>query len=393
MEAIINSKKLKEQVSALQGILARKATIPVLSTIKIDASERGDLIMTATDLDVSLIIEQETDVLRPGSICLNGRKLGDITATFPNEPIHLRLDDNGSRVEFRAGRFVSRLAGTESEQFPEVPRVAGEAVKIPAQIIYEGLRRTAFALTNDNSQFTLNAVLLVVEETNLKMVATDGHRLCYFRMMTTAGRGNAMQCLIPKKAAEELKGLLADEIKINSQTEVKIKKGSQLEFAVGSKTMTARELTGTFPNWEMVLPKTFAAFAEINVREFKEALTRVGVMADDKNRRVEFIFYPEKVVLKTESPETGSSVEEVGCAFQRLGDAINQSDQTSGDGSSVEWKIAFNTKYLTDFFSIHAAKREDGRIVWKFAGGNAQTEMMFEGEERLFSYVLVPLKA
>jgi DNA polymerase-3 subunit beta len=107
MEAIINSKKLKEQVGALQGILARKNTIPVLSKIKIDASERGDLIMTATDLDISLIIEQETDVLRPGSICLSGKKLGDITATFPNEPIHLRLDDKGEKVEFRAGRFVS----------------------------------------------------------------------------------------------------------------------------------------------------------------------------------------------------------------------------------------------------------------------------------------------
>lgn len=200
-----------------------------------------------------------------------------------------------------------------------------------------------------------------------------------------------MQCLIPKKAAEELKGLLSGEIKINSQAEVKIKKGSQLEFAVGSKTMTARELSGNFPNWEMVLSKSFAAFAEINVREFKEALNRVGVMADDKNRRVEFIFYPEKVVLKTESPETGSSVEEVNCAFQRLNDAANESGQTGG-GSGEEWKIAFNTKYLTDFFSIHAAGRGDGRIVWKFAGGNAQSEIMFEGEEKLFSYVLVPLK-
>ncbi len=392
MEAIINSKKLKEQVGALQGILARKATIPVLGTIKIDASERGDLVMTATDLDVSLIIEQETDILRPGSICLNGRKLGDMAATFPNEPIHLRLDDKGERVEFRAGRFVSKLSGTESEHFPEVPRVAGEAVKIPAQIIYEGLRRTAFALTDNNSQFTINGVLLVIEESSLKMVSTDGHRLCFFRMTTTAGRGNNFQCLIPKKAAEELKGLLADEIKINSQAEVKIKKGNQLEFEIGSKTMTARELAGNFPNWEMVIPKTFTAFAELNAKELREALTRVGVMADDKNRRVEFEFRAEKVILKTESPETGSSIEEVNCTFQKLGDTTYESSQTNGDGSGDCWKIAFNTKYLTDFFSIHAARNGDGRIIWKFAGGNAQTELLFEGEEKLFSYILVPLK-
>lgn len=369
----------------MQGILTRKNTIPVLGKIKIDALTSGDLVMTATDLDVSLIIEEETDILRPGSICLSGKKLGDITATFPNEPIHLKLDDKGEKVEFRAGRFVSRLAGTESEQFPEVPRIAGEAVKLPASIFYEGLRRTSFAVTDDEKRFTINGILLLIEDSTLKMVSTDGHRLCYFRMTTSAGAGNNLRCLIPKKAADELKSLLTGEIKANSQAEVKIKKGSQLEFSIGGKTMTARELTGNFPNWEMVLPKNFISFAEINARELREALNRVGVMADDRNRRVEFEFHADKVILKTESPETGNSVEEVGCTFQKLDDgtATNMDDGFS---------IAFNTKYLTDFFSIHAARANDGRIIWKFSGASAQTELAFEGEERLFSYILVPLK-
>ena len=386
MEAIINSKKLKEQVGALQGILARKNTIPALSKIKIDALTSGDLVMTATDLDVSLIIEEETDILRPGSICLSGKKLGDITATFPNEPIHLRLDDKGEKVEFRAGRFISKLAGTESEQFPEVPRIAGEAVKLPATIFYEGLRRTSFAVTDDEKRFTINGILLLIEDSILKMVSTDGHRLCYFRMTTSAGAGNNLRCLIPKKAADELRSLLTGEIKANPQAEVKIKKGSQLEFSIGGKTMTARELTGNFPNWEMVLPKNFISFAEINARELREALNRVGVMADDRNRRVEFEFHADKAILKTESPETGNSVEEVGCTFQKLEDAA-VTDMEGG------FRIAFNTKYLTDFFSIHAARANDGRIIWKFSGESAQTELAFEGEERLFSYILVPLKA
>ncbi len=115
-------------------------------------------------------------------------------------------------------------------------------------------------------------------------------------------------------------------------------------------------------------------------------------MADNHTRHLKFIFYTEKVVLKSESPETGSSVEELNCTLQRLGNAANERSQTNGDGSREEWKIAFNTKYLTDFFSIHAGGRGDGRIIWKFAGAGAQTELMFEGEEKLFSYVLVPLK-
>jgi DNA polymerase-3 subunit beta len=147
--------------------------------------------------------------------------------------------------------------------------------------------------------------------------------------------------------------------------------------------MTARDLTGAFPNWEMVLPKNFTAFAEINAKELREALVRVGVMADDKNRRVEFEFHSDKVILKTESFETGNSTEEVGCNFQKLEDAASQAEGG--------WKISFNTKYLTDFFSIHGACT-DGLIVWKFSCEGAQTELAFEGEERLFSYILVPLK-
>ena len=387
MEAIIQAKKLKEQVGALQGILARKETVPVLSKIKIETSDRGDLVMTATDLDVSLIIEQEVDILSSGSICLSGKKLGQLAGSLPaNEPVHLRLDDKSDRVEFRAGRFVSRLSGTESEQFPEVPRVGGEPVKIPASVFYEGLRRTIFAVTEDNSRFTISAVLLLTDEAGLKMVSTDGHRLCFFRMATTAGGGQNLRCLIPIKAARELKSLLADEIRGNA--EIKIKKGTQLEFEIGNKRMTAREITGDFPNWEMVIPKNFESFAEVGAKQFAEALTRVGVMADDTHRRVELVFYAGKVILKTESFETGNSVEEVACAFQRLGQSAGRQTDAEEDG----WKIAFNTKYLMDFFSIHAAKRDAQRIVWKFAG-QAQTEMAFEGEEKLFSYILVPLKS
>jgi DNA polymerase-3 subunit beta len=109
-----------------------------------------------------------------------------------------------------------------------------------------------------------------------------------------------------------------DEIRTNPKAKIKFKQGSQLEFEIGNKTMTAREITGNFPNWEMVIPKNFASFAEINARQFAEALMRVGVMADDTNHRIELVFYSDKVLIKAESPETGSSVDEVACTFQNL---------------------------------------------------------------------------
>jgi DNA polymerase-3 subunit beta len=154
---------------------------------------------------VSLIIEQEVDILEGGSICLSGKKLGEITAGLSNEPVHLKLDAKSERVEFRAGKFKSKLSGTGAEQFPEIARGEGEWLKIPVAVFYEGLRRTIFAMTEDKSRSALNAVLLLLEDSTLKMVTTDWHRLCFFRIAATAGSGQTLRCLIPGKAARELK--------------------------------------------------------------------------------------------------------------------------------------------------------------------------------------------
>jgi DNA polymerase-3 subunit beta len=386
MEAIIHAKQLKEQVGALQGIFSKKETIPVLGKIKIDAEEGGALRMTATDLDVSLIIKQEVDILEGGSICLSGKKLGEITAGLPNEPVHLKLDAKNERVEFRAGRFKSKLSGTSSDQFPEVPRVNSEAVKLPASVFYEGLRRTIFAVTEDAKRFTINGILLVLDDSGLKMVSTDGARLCCFQTATSLVK-QAINCLIPIKAARELKNLLADEIRINQKADVKIKKGSHIEFELANKQMTARELTGNFPNWEMVIPKTFDYFAEIKANDLKDALTRVGVMADDAHRRIDFVFYQNKLLLKSESAETGNSAEEISCTFNKLSNLESNSPDIA-DG----WNIAFNSRYLAEFLALQNAKTNEQRVIWKFGSNLSQSLLTFEGEERLFSYILVPLK-
>ncbi len=386
MEAIIHAKQLKEQVGALQGIFARKETIPALGKIKIDANQNGAFVMTATDLDISLVIEQEVDILQSGSICLSGKKLGEITGNLPNEPVHLKLDKSSERVEFQAGRFKSKLSGTDSDTFPEVARVKAESVKITATVFYEGLRRTIFGVTEDNKRFTINGILLILDNSGLKMVSTDGHRLCLFQ--TAASQTNqTLTCLIPIKAARELKNLLASEIRSNQKVELKIKKGSQLEFEIGNKLMTAREISGNFPNWEMVIPKSFELFAETKANDLKDALTRVGVMADDSHRRVEFTFFQNKLVLKSESPETGNSTEEINCTFQRL-----KSTESEDVDLSEGWKIAFNTKYLMEFLALQNVKQNESRVIWKFGSNVSQTLLTFEGEERMFSYVLVPLK-
>lgn len=385
MEVIVNSNKLKKQINSLQGVLSKKGTIPVLSSIKIVAGDAGDLVMTATDLDVSLVSSEEVDILQTGSICLSGRKLGQIIGALPNEPVHLKLNYKSEKVEFLAGSFKGKLAGIDTDQFPEIVRVQGESLKVSASAFYEGLRRTRFAVTGSGNRFTINGILLLIESGELKMVSTDGARLCLYKVVVASKDMPDMSLLIPIKAASELMKILSGELKTDKKAEISIKKGSQLEFEIGSKLMLAREVTGNFPDWQKVVPDNFESFVEINSGEFLDALVRVAVLADNQNRPVELEFFSDKVRLSAESSEVGMSSEEVGCRFWFL----EEKDQK---GNIENLKVSFNAKYLVDFFSLHGVKSKDFRAIWKFSENNSQVLLTFEGEEKIFSYILVPLK-
>ena len=88
--------------------------------------------------------------------------------------MHLKLDKSGARVEFQAGRFKSKLSGTDSDTFPEVLRVNAESLKLPATVFYEGLRRTIFGVTEDNKRFTINGILLILDDNCIDKIGCIG---------------------------------------------------------------------------------------------------------------------------------------------------------------------------------------------------------------------------
>ena len=387
MEAIINARNLKEQVGALQGILARKESIPILGTIKLAAEENGLMIMSATDLDVSLVIERETDILQSGSICLSGKKLGALTGSLPDEPVHLKLLEKGDRLEFRAGRFKSRLAGIDSGSFPEIPRSsATEFIELNSEDLLEGLRRTIFAVPENEKRFVLSGILLEVDQGRLQMVSTDGHRLCHFQGQLPDRRGD-LRCLIPLKAARELRNMLTAERRVNPHVRVQISRGQQLEFAMPNVRMSARELSGTFPNWERVKPAAFSKTAQTSAAELQTALQRVAIMADESHRRIDFTFFRDRLILRAETTETGNSVEEIRCEY-----ISEPTEKCDGQGTGGEsFKTAFNGKFLTDFLALTPSKTKDAVVVWNFNSPETPSVLNFQGEESSYSYLLVPL--
>jgi DNA polymerase-3 subunit beta len=376
MEFIINPSLLKEELGLLTPVIERKATIPVLSKIKMETNASGELALTATDLDVTMRSLQVTDVLQSGSILVEGRKLYDISRELPNEPIHFQLNKNG-QIEIRYKKGRHKLGTVESSQFPEVPVKKQAGVRVPAVILREAIRRTAFAVTTEQSRFTISGAKVVIDDQSLTMVATDGHRLAFTRFPLVNSTGQKLDLLVPKKSLTQLEDLLDREIRRDAESQIEIGDTSnQLCFAVGNHSLFSRTLTGTFPNWEMVLPKNLVYTAEISTEDFRRSLSRVTLTADDRNYSVTMEIESGKLTLKSSTGEAEAQEEMLA--------ALNSAS------SQEVHRLRFNSHYVQDFLQV-VSKAGSPTFAFGFNDGKSPCELFLPTEREGYRYVLMPL--
>jgi DNA polymerase-3 subunit beta len=376
MEFIINPSLLKEELALLTPVIERKATIPVLSKIKMETNVRGELALTATDLDVTMRSLQIADVLQTGSILVEGKKLYDISRELPNEPIHFSLNKNG-QIEIRYKKGRHKLGTVGAEQFPEVPVQKQSGVRVPAVILREAIRRTAFAVTTEQSRFTISGAKIVIDEASLTMVATDGHRLAFASFPLVNSTGQKLDLLVPKKSLAQLEDLLDREIRRDAESQIEIGDScNQLCFAVGTHSLFSRTLTGTFPNWDMVLPKSLAYAAEISTEDFRRSLSRVTLTADDRNYSVTMEIEAGKLTLKSKTAE--------GEAQEEMLSALN-----GASGQEVH-RLRFNSRYVQDFLQV-VAKAGSPTFAFGFNDGKTPCELFLPTMREGYRYVLMPL--
>jgi DNA polymerase-3 subunit beta len=194
-------------------------------------------------LDVTIRCEAEADIKQGGSICVQARKLFDIVRLLDGGDVHFIKDEN-EWVRLNSGKSNFRLAGVSRDTFPEVPSFKSAPMKLSAEIFNHFIHTTAFAITNEQSRFTLSGAKFVIDGASAKMVTTDGHRLAYIeRQLTNSATTEAMDALIPKKALLEL-------VKIAREANGEVSFGedpNHIYFEVGGRLLITRKLSGTFP--------------------------------------------------------------------------------------------------------------------------------------------------
>ena len=371
MEITVSKFELLRELTATQGVVERKTTIPILSNYLFEAA--GDkLSLTATDLDLSLRTSCVAKVKKEGACTIPARKLHDYVKLLPDADITIKLLEN-HWVSIRCGRSNTKMVGMARSNFPGLPAfpTAG-VVKIPGQVLRAMIAKTGFAIATEESRYTLNGALMVLKPESITMVATDGHRLAHIERPGEKFEGvsGEMKTLVPKKAMDELKSLLdsTDDAEFIEFA----KDESTLFFRIGPRLLTSRQLTGQFPNFEAVLPKDNNKSITLHGEDFAAAISRVAQFADERSRAVRLKLESGELKLSASSTETGESEDSLETDYK--GDTLT---------------IGFNAQYILDF--LKAVGAGDVRLELKDAQSAGQLRPA-EGEDYKYRYIVMPMR-
>ena len=370
MEITVNKAELLKELTATQGVVERKTTIPILSNFLFEAAGER-LSITATDLDLSLRTSCAAKVKKEGACTIPARKLYDYVRLLPEGDISLKLMEN-HWVNIRSGRSNTKMVGMARANFPSLPAfpTSGE-VKVPARGLHTMIAKTIFAISNEESRYTLNGALLVLKPESMTMVATDGHRLAYIEDTKAKFEGvsGELRTLVPKKAMAELNTLLND---FDDEFLDFAKDESTLFFRLGGRLLTSRQLTGQFPNYEAVLPRDNTKFVTVRCDDITSAILRVAQFADERSGAIKLRLDKGGITISSSSSETGESEDQIETAYQA--DPIT---------------IGFNSQYLLEF--LRATSAGDVRLEFKDqqSAGQLRPE---DGDEFKYRYIVMPMR-
>jgi DNA polymerase-3 subunit beta len=375
MEISVSKQELLRELTATQSVVERKTTIPILSNFLLEADEaEGRLTITATDLDQSIKTSCSAKVKKPGSCTIPARKLYDYIKLLPDGDISIKLQDN-HWVQIRSGRSNTKMVGMARANFPQVPEFpTASVVALPVASLRNLISKTIFAISNEESRYTLNGALLILKPESLAMVATDGHRLAHIEKQgenLTGIPGGEKKTLIPRKALAELQSLLsnteAEQVEFADDE-------NQLFFRIGKRVLTSRKLTGQFPNYEAVLPRDNNKFIIIRSEDLSGSIQRVAQFADERSGAIKIRMEQNELRISSSSTESGESEDTIEAPYQF--DAL---------------VVGFNSAYMLDFLKA-IGNTGEVRLEFKDAQSAGQMRPEDPADDYKYRYIIMPMR-
>jgi len=352
-------------VQAVIGVVERRQSLPILSNILL-ITQDDSLSVTASDLELQAERSLRVQNLAPGKITLPARKLHDICRGLP-DGASVQIEQEASRVVIRSGKSRYVLAMLPAEDFPLMASTGAEVeIKLPGGDLKDLIRRTQFAVAQQDVRYYLNGLMLELRAGTLRAVATDGHRLALAERPNASVVSKDVQVIVPRKAVVELERQLEA-----GDTAVTICiSENQIEVDTGTIKLMSKLIDGRFPDYQRVIPENSDKKLTANRERLRAALARAAVLSNEKFRGVRLQLEAALLRIETQNPEQEEAHEEIEVAYE---------------GEALE--IGFNVNYLLD--ALDAIDGDD--VVFELRGPDA-SGLIYGPNKTENKYVVMPMR-
>ncbi len=364
MKFTINRQKLLEPLQLVCGVVEKRQTAPVLSNLLL-VLEDDQLVITGTDQEVEMTVRiADVSVEEAGEVTVPARKLMDICKSLP-EGADMRAELDGNRVSVDSGRFSSHLATLPVTEFPDIePGEHDVTISLSTGELTRLLARTSFAMAQQDVRFFFNGVLLDVQGSRIRFVATNGQRLATsFVEHEDLGQH---QFIIPRKAVGELSRILGDTEDDTVQLNFT---ANHMQVERGDITLITKLIDATYPDYTRAIPEGGDKVVLADRKLLKEALSRTAILSNELYRNVRLMLLPGKLDLHANNPQQEEAEESLTVEYE---------------GEPLE--IGFNVSYLIETLGV--MKGESVRLTLSDPTGACLLEDLEEPES---IYVISPM--
>lgn len=303
MKFSVSKEKLLAGLQLVQNVVSTRTTLPILSNVLLRVSGT-ELRMTTSDLDVGISAGIEAVVEKEGATTLPARRLAGIVRELPASEILVEVDSKNVAA-IRCGQSHFKINGLPEEEFPPLPQFEGAKVfTLKQSDLRDALKKTAYAISTDETRYVLNGILFAFRGGKLTMVATDGRRLALVDLEVEFPQSQEVDLIVPTKCVTELTRLVAGDGEIRMSVSE-----TQVSFEAEGTLLISKLIEGNYPNYRQVIPGDAKERVTLEREMFLNAVHRVSLLASEKSNSVKLMFSKNNIEIAANTPDVGEAHE------------------------------------------------------------------------------------
>ena len=362
MRLAIARSELLDSLGVVTKALSSRTTLPILSGVLISA-ESGKIVLQSTDLEISIKNTVEAGVEEGGSVVLPGRLLSEVVRSLPEAAVHIETA-SFDQVKLVCGTSSFTLRSLSPEDFPKFPEVSpGKSVTIPTPVLASLVRKVSKAVSRDEARPILTGILVVIDGTSIRMVATDSYRLAIAEAELPEPVEERVEVVVPGKALEEIPKLAGAEGTVSMGVAE-----NQVVFQFGKSVYVTRRIEGSFPNYRQLVPQDGETKVTVVRAEMEAAAKRVSLLAQH-NAPLRLKVSDSTLTLTAQTQDVGEAIEDL---------------MVSTQGEPME--IAFNHAFLVDGL----ASSDDENLTF-LASSPLKPGVFRSSGGAAFTYLIMPV--